>query len=241
MDESGPPGVWTTFFYVRAWNGSAWIGVDDSATFTGNVDADTHVVNDFAGVVYTRYIQILPTETNVGLSVQVMLRAGGGSVPLRAIAPSLFSIARRARQPHVGSAKAGTGPQPCSACEPWDEASSCPSAHQCYNFLETYDTVHDWSDFILFDGFDFNNPALDGQIGWSFPHDPDLDSPGDHWITLDTGSPPRAIVGVVTQGEGYDETYLGFDWPSIDDSFGWSEDADISKDAPGTHFVTLDT
>jgi len=212
--------VWTKSFRVDWWDGADWIGVDDSATFVGNVDADTRVINDFAGVVYAQKITIYPLTTNVGLDAKVMLRAGvrlGDAVTECALAVPDCPAGETATFDGsgwvctgcpVGSAKAGTGPQPCSACEPWDEASSCPSAHQCYNFLETYDTVHDWSDFILFDGFDFNNPALDGQIGWSFPHDPDLDSPGDHWITLDTGSPPRAIVGVVTQGEGYDETYF---------------------------------
>jgi len=164
-------------------------------------------------------VRIVPLTTNFGIDGAVMLRAGVRLGP----APGECSLAApdcAAGQTATwdgtdwvctgcaaGSAKAGVGAEPCTPCVLWDEASSCPSGQGCYNFLETYGSAA-FSEYLFYDGFDFNNPALDDPIGWRSETNPSTDFAGEHWVALDTGLRPRLIVGVVTQGEGYDENHF---------------------------------
>ena len=58
-------------------DGVSWSDVDDGAIFTGNSDGEHHLVNDFATILYARYVKIVPETWEGWPSLRVGVRFAG--------------------------------------------------------------------------------------------------------------------------------------------------------------------
>ena len=228
---AGAGGNWVTAFDVSVSEDNidyTYMGGLDG--FTGNSDAQQQLVVDFGETHEARYVSIEPTEWN-GIDGRSQMTFGVRVTDADGCSPC-----------PRGTVKDTIGDEACVRCS--DGFDSCGTRTLCYEIVEKtfappLATVSSLLKFVEIEDeatfyeeppnawYEFSNPSLDDPVGWSVDDDAlDTGSPGDHWVAMDVGS-VRAIHGVVTQGEGYDESFwtTSFTVQVSNNSVNW-EDVD---------------